>query len=815
MSGLLGPDKARDPNDVGGKAAALSRLVAAGFDVPPFVVLADAAFRANGTTLRADAARALAGALEPLGPGPYAVRSSARGEDGAEASHAGQFATVLNVPADGVADAAAKVRASGRAAHVARYRAERGVEAAGLPAVVVQAMVPARAAGVAFSADPVSGARDTAVISAVAGLGEALVSGEVDGESWSVAGEGQIATGPVVPAVLTAPEATAIAALARQAEAAFGAPQDIEWAFDGDRLRLLQARPITTALRPAPRPDSALTVLDNSNIVESYPGLVSPLTYSFAAYSYDRVYRAFVALLGLSEARIAANGEVFANLLARVDGRVYYNLGNWYRALALLPAFSLNSDYMETMMGVEEPLPAELTGALAPPPARGFRRVVEYLRLARIGGGLAFEAARLGRTKRRFLARLETALKAGPDPATANLTELAAIYRRIEGTLLDRWDAPLVNDFLCMVGFGASRALLGKWAGEAGLMFHNDVMIGQGGIVSAEPARRIAAMGRMARGDVAMLDALAKGREALADHPALDRAVSDYLADFGDRCTEELKLESLPLSEDPGPLLAAIASAAHRPDGGAAERPEPDWAALMPDSPFKRTVARLLTGWAAARVRDRENLRFERTRIFAHARRVFLAMGREFHARGMIEGPRDVLFLTVAEVLGAIEGAGLSRDLSALIALRKAAAEADAARPAPPERILMRGAIAAHRPLAEAIAPAGTGADRQGTGCSKGRVTAPARVVRDPRRETLLPGEILVAANTDPGWIALFAGAAAIVVERGSLLSHSAIVSREMGIPCVVGIRDATRWIESGDLIEVDGASGQVRKCHD
>ena len=116
MSGLLGPDKARDPNDVGGKAAALSRLVAAGFDVPPFVVLADAAFRANGTTLRADAVRALAGALEPLGPGPYAVRSSARGEDGAEASHAGQFATVLNVPADGVAAAHARGGAAGGSA---------------------------------------------------------------------------------------------------------------------------------------------------------------------------------------------------------------------------------------------------------------------------------------------------------------------------------------------------------------------------------------------------------------------------------------------------------------------------------------------------------------------------------------------------------------------------------------------------------------------------------------------------------------------------------------------------------------------------
>ena len=91
-------------------------------------------------------------------------------------------------------------------------------------------------------------------------------------------------------------------------------------------------------------------------------------------------------------------------------------------------------------------------------------------------------------------------------------------------------------------------------------------------------------------------------------------------------------------------------------------------------------------------------------------------------------------------------------------------------------------------------------------------VTGLARVVRDPRREMLEPGEILVASNTDPGWIALFAGAAAIVVERGSLLSHSAIVSREMGIPCVVGIRDATRWLQTGDLIEVDGGTGEVRK---
>ncbi|BBU56690.1 hypothetical protein KU6B_29550 [Mameliella alba] len=811
MKGVIPADRAQDPQEVGGKAAALSRLNAAGFDVPGFLVLADEAFAEHGSDLLESVTGALPDALAALGPGPYAVRSSARAEDGAEASHAGQFDTVLNVSADGIAAAAAQVRASGKAEHVARYRADRGVADSGLPAVLVQCMIAARTAGVGFSADPVSGRRDICVVSAVQGLADALVGGEVDGESWTVSRDG-VVDAPDPPEVLTPQEATEVADLARRAEAAFGTPQDIEWAYEGSRLHLLQSRPITTDLRPAPRPDKALVVLDNSNIVESYPGLVSPLTYSFAAYCYNRVYRAFVRLLGLREAQIAENAAVFDNLLTRVDGRVYYNLGNWYRALALLPAFSLNRGYMETMMGVEEPLPSELTDRLAPDPARGWQKVVALLGLGRVAGGLVFEAMRLGRTRRHFLARLQSALDEGADTSGANLTQLAAMYRRIEGRLLDRWDAPLVNDFLCMMGFGASRALLKRWAGEAGEGFHNDVMIGQGGIVSAEPARRIAAMGRMARVMPGALDALGQGRDALSAFPDLNSAVTAYLADFGDRCTEELKLESLPLSVDPAPLLAAIASAARRSDEPQARRDVPDWNGLFPRQPLRRALARALTGWAAARVRDRENLRFERTRIFALARRCFLAMGREFHARGLLDGPRDVLFLTVPEVMGAIEGNAPGDNLRALAAMRKAEAEASASRPAPPERIGLRGPVGAYRPAEATPVKVEGGDDRTGTGCSKGKITGRARVVRDPRTEMLEPGEILVAANTDPGWIALFAGAAAIVVERGSLLSHSAIVSREMGIPCVVGIRDATCWLQTGDLIEVDGGSGEVRK---
>ena len=803
MTPILDMAAAADPAEAGGKGSALSALVAQGFDVPEFLVLSEAAFAVDDpTALRPGIQDALPEALEALGPGPYAVRSSACREDGASDSHAGQFETVLNVEVEGVAAAVTRVRASGLTGPVETYREMRGIDGVELPAVVIQRMVPARAAGVAFSADPVSGRRDCVVISAVEGLGEPLVAGEVDGETW-VVGAGGVAPEP--PEVLSAEEAAEIAALAERAEAAFGAPQDIEWAYDGARLRLLQSRAITAGLRPQPIADDSLIVLDNSNIIESYPGLVSPLTYSFAAYSYDRVYRAFVRLLGLRPPVIAANAAIFANLLTRYRGRVYYNLGNWYRALALLPGFALNRSFMETMMGVDEPLPAELTDAIAPDAPKGLARLAILASVMRVGAGLLWQAATLPRTRARFMARMETAIRSGPAPETANLTELAAIYRRIEAALLDRWDAPLVNDFLCMIGFGASRKMLMAWGGEeAGAAFHNDIMIGQGDIISAEPAARIARMAEIAR-DTGAADALAEGS---ALPPALQSEIDAYLAVFGDRCTEELKLESIPLSEDPAPLRAAIRAGALRDMAPHAERPAPDWEGLIAN-PLKRALARAFCTWAGARVRDRENLRFERTRIFGHARRVFRAMGREFHAHNRLDDPLDIFELTVAEVLGAIEGAGLDEDLRAKAAARKT--EAARFGPEPPRRILIRGHVM--ETVTQAAAPA-EGQSRLGTGCSAGRITAPARVIRDPRTEALDPGDILVARNTDPGWIAVFANASGILVERGSLLSHSAIVAREMGIPCVVGIADATDWVQSGETLTLDGATGEVTK-HD
>jgi pyruvate,water dikinase len=326
-------------------------------------------------------------------------------------------------------------------------------------------------------------------------------------------------------------------------------------------------------------------------------------------------------------------------------------------------------------------------------------------------------------------------------------------------------------------------------------------------------------MARIAAADPSIQAALLAGDATAVDRsPELRAAFDGYLEKFGDRCVQELKLESIPLSLDPSPLVASIARTP-ADDAPRGDDPDARLSAMLAGHPVRLAAARVVVRYARARVRDRENLRFERTRVFAHARRVFLAMGRQLHALGALDDPRHVLDLTVGELLGVIEGSAVDTDPRGLAMFRQACAEARADVPDPPERLVVRGPVSWSATdvsrLAPSADPAGVDGDRsrKGTGCGAGIVTAVARVIHDPRTETLEPGQVLVARHTDPGWIAVFANASAIVVERGSLLSHSAIVARELGIPCVVGLKGATRWIADGEAIRVDGGRGTVEKA--
>jgi pyruvate,water dikinase len=180
---VLDMAEAAGRSDVGGKARALADLVKAGFDVPPFFVILPSAF--DGASLKPEAREELVPALGGLAGDRFAVRSSGGEEDGSADSHAGQYLSVLDVTREGVAEAAERVAASGRADSLRAYRASRGLgPEGGAPAVIVQRLVDARTAGVMFTADPLTGRRDRIVVTATAGLGDRLVAGEVDGTTY-------------------------------------------------------------------------------------------------------------------------------------------------------------------------------------------------------------------------------------------------------------------------------------------------------------------------------------------------------------------------------------------------------------------------------------------------------------------------------------------------------------------------------------------------------------------------------------------------------------------------------------------------------
>jgi phosphohistidine swiveling domain-containing protein len=820
---------AADHPRIGGKARMLAALLPlADCSIPRWFVLTTDAHDVGLDGIEAELRAALA-ELCPNGE-LVAVRSSAADEDGRRHSFAGQLESFLDVPMDEVGARVEDVWRSGFSERVLAYRREHGLsDSPRGPAVLIQRMVRADAAGVAFGADPATGRRGTVVISAVRGSGIALVSGECDAETWRVTrDEGHRAsiTDDLAarPSFLTPPQVQAIAELVLAVGCYLGSPQDIEWAYEGTQLFLLQARPITT-LGALADPDGVLSLWDNSNIAESYNGITTPLTFSFARRAYEEVYRQFCKLLRVPPTVLARNDNVFRNMLGLIRGRVYYNLLNWYRALAMLPGFTFNRRFMEQMMGVKEPLPESIVAELAKATWRDRLRDGYHLLIS--AGALLASHFTFERRKRRFLQRLDDALgTTRPDLSRWRIDELAAYYRDLERQLLPHWDAPLVNDFLAMIFFGLLRKSVTKWCGDAAANLQNNLLAGEGGMISAEPAVAIRAMAVSARSDAALVQTLCDGavtdiNRALQAHPVLRTQVDAYLDKFGERCLEELKLESMTLHDDPMLLFRSVGRLAASQEIG--DRRQETAVRSQAEQRVRhairyRPLRRLLFGWllrhARARVRDRENLRFERTRLFGRARQIVLELGRRLQEIDRLDDPRDVFYLEVNEILGFVEGTATCTDLRGLAALRKAEFARYQQMDVPAGRFETRGAVhQGNRFRGAAPVPSAEPSEqRQGLGCCAGVVRGVARVITDPRAATLHPGEILVAERTDPGWIMLFPMAAGIVVERGSLLSHSAIVARELGIPAVVSVPGVTAWLMDGDTVELDGSRGLVTR---
>ena len=808
------------PGDIGGKARGLVRLMRAGAQVPPWFVL----------TPGADPYAAVA-AWREAGWSRVAVRSSAIAEDGQHHSFAGMYESILGVTdADNLVAAIGRCRASADHARVTAYIAEHGLSSTPV-AVIVQEMVEGDASGVMFSSDPAD--PDQTLISAAWGLGEGVVQGTVPCDTVRVGLEGEVDTllakkdhavslvdgvpteVPVPEAMQTTPalsdvNAGELARVGRALEAALGCPQDIEWTRQGDSIVLLQARPITQAM-----PKGRRLLWDNSNIIESYHGLTSPLTYSFASRAYTIVYQLFCRVMGVSQETIQRNAGVFPMMIGLVRGRIYYNLDAWYRVVSLLPGYRWNRGFMEQMMGVSEvadPVAEDTGGRLAALPAL-LRSVV----------GLMWRAGRLDRDVTTFTVRFEEAMSAHPrDLKDTPPMALLDVYADLERRLLWAWSTPIVNDFFVMIFHGLLRSLCTKWVPD-GDDLHNSLLAGEGGLLSAAPALDGLKLADQIRDrtewrvlfESDLSDDAVYG--ASAEVPSLRAALDEYLDAWGDRCADELKLEVPTIRHRPGLLIgtlrAYLAGPSMDPDRAGHQdkqmRAAAEARAFSALSGLKLRVFQWVLSRARRRVADRENLRFLRTRIFGRIRDLFLALGGHMHAAGALSHPRDIFWLTTDEAFGWVRGTTVTTNLKGLVALRHKEYEDWKKQPEPADRFRTWGPVWADNPfLGKPTAPQGDGLS--GLAACPGLVEG--RVVRvlDPNNAGDIDGAIMVAYRTDPGWVPLFPRIAALVVERGSLLSHSAVVAREMGIPSVVAVSGVMDALATGDRIRLDAVAGTI-----
>ena len=761
--GLLWLDEIRagDRAAVGGKAFVLGILRQAGFPVPNGFVVPP--------SFRDDAA--LAEACAAL-PGPLAVRSSAGAEDGQEASFAGQFRTELDV--SGAAAVAQAIDRCRRETVAARgYAQALGTSAGEAIPVLVQQFVEPRIAGVTFTRHP---SDPTAMlIEAHSGRGDALVSGRVSPDRYTI----DRATATMrdgVGGCLDAAAVAALASLALRAERQLGAPQDVEWAIGPAGPVLLQARPITVAGEAAI--DPRVRHLTRANVGEVLPGPVSPLTASSVLEFLEHGFRAVAA-----EAGILADGA--PPFLVVHEQHLYLNLTVCREIVAGLPGVSA-ADAERMVFGQASP------NAVAVPPTRHWGRLLRMPgRLLTLSHGLP--------------ARVEAAGR-----AVELMEEDSEIPSR--GTL-DAWDRlidlgrPVAVTHI--LASGASAVKLSLLSRVLRVMADGDpadrvnrLTAGLDGVASTAPTVALEQLGAECARRPEWQRWLDTGPVDLTGAPPdLSAELRAFLALFGHRGISEGELAARPWADDPAPVLLSLASfARHRgiARAAAAERRRADEEALLSAAgPLGGALLRLIIAEAQDGVRRREHTKSLAIRFIARARRVATRMGHALVAGGMLAAVDDVFFLTLPELRAAAGGTAVP---APEIARRRRRYARAASAPVAREVILGR------RPAEEAVASGAL----TGIAVSAGTGVGRARVLRAGEAPTIAPGEVLIAPVLDAAYGPLLASAAAAVAEIGGLLSHGAVVARELGVPCVVDVREATRRILPGQMVRVDGGTGVV-----
>jgi len=697
-------------------------------------------------------------------------------------------------------------------------------------AVILQELKTPKSSGVWFDIHP-QGAFHEGLLIAAFGLGEGVVQSQVETDHWvyhrtQKAWKANINTknhrvimssnGPICESIpesiepcLSERDLEQFLVLLAKHQDNFKTPQDIEWCLDQDGFWFLQSRPITTLQAGAP------LILDASNIGESYPGVISPLTFSVVRRGYAVNFYHTLALLGMPQSQLKIYQPRLMQMVALIGGRIYYNLGQWQALLSLLPGISKTAQTsFSEMIGTQQDV-----SVVKEKPLSYFR---VYPRLLMALGAFSLQQKKYCFTLDRLITEFESA-----DLEEKNTGDLILLYHEHFDKIVSQLAPGLLNDLWLSLCSSLSKKYYLKVADQDALVSEQNwsqLLAGISDLPSKDALYELLRLLPQLKSDPLLfqrLDTAVQEEQSpdswlVLEWPQWYQQVQTYLKEYGFRVANEFLLENPSFVQEPLQLYRWLLQLSQQ--DLSVERLSAQEVALQKSNQklfsdlswHQQIGLSLCLKRCFQAVRRREQVRLFRARMMAAARRFFLHLGKRFHSQGLLEFVEDVFYLTEAEIVDLAQQQAFQSPID-LIKERKQQAGA--------YRNFELGddyaCFAPHFP--EMIITPDLSSDDQeqlcwhGQGCGGGFIQGEVMVAKGLPEPSESQDKVLVVMATDPGWMLHLLQARALIAEQGNLLSHAAILGRELGLPTVVGVPGICQALKTGQEITLNGQTGEIK----
>ena len=703
--------------------------------------------------------------------GKYAIRSSSNLEDGDKNSFAGQFDTYLNV---GKKDIESKVNScfnSINNSNVEIYLRENNISKDNLKIdVIIQKMVNSEISGVLFTSNP-NGLLNEVVITVGKGLGSGVVEDKVDTTTYYYNTTDNVYYYEGKVDLLNKDTIDKLIEIQSKIKDIFGNYLDIEFAIENNEIYILQTRPITTIN------DRNLLILDNSNIVESYPGVSLPLTISFVKFVYTGVFKG-VAYRVLKNRKILEKYDSnLNNMVGSSNGRIYYKISNWYTIIKFLPMSKKIIPVWQEMLGVKN---------------KSYdKEKVEIPLISKIKTyfNCIYEITHVTKNMDMLNNRFIEINKYFYDHYREDMSiiEVIKLYNKIKEDVLALWDITLVNDMYSFIYTGLLKHRFKKKNLSEDLV--NEYISGISNIESLKPIKS--------------LITIAYNKDNLSKEE-FNKELDKYIELYGDRNLEELKLESETFRTNRKLLIDKINEYCLDKDKlkELYENINKEKSPLNIKEDFitKFIVKRAMTG-----IKNREISRLNRSRIYGMVRSMFLTIAKRLYEDNRINNINDIYYLEIEEIFYYEK-----YDLKKLIETRKNNYLIFNELPNYSRLIFTGNEFDKYHKSVNSVKKNISKDKLIGIPCSSGIVEGYALVVEDIKNIKNVKDKILITKMTDPGWVFLLATCKGVISEKGSLLSHTAIISREIKVPSIVGVDEVTNIIKTNDYIRMNANTGEI-----